>query len=365
MELTRLKAVNFKNYAEVRVEFDQKVNIIYGDNGSGKTNLLDAIHFLSVSKSYFGQSDKYLIRDEEEFYRLEGTYQEEAKNSIVAIKYKRDQQREIKINTKKLRRVNELIGQFPVVLIAPDDIKIVKGGSKDRRDYFNKWLCQSNPEYLAALVKYNRLLRQKDALLKSDHPPSALAVEAYNHQLIPLASELHAIINDSLSEFIPIAKKHYQEISAGADQVEMQYLSELTGNDINELFKNLLYAELKSRRPLVGVQRDDYDFVIEQRSFKKYGSQGQIKSLLYSLRLAEFDFLKSHLKKTPILILDDFFEKLDRRRLSSLIQLINSNTFGQVFLSDTELDRSKEIFTQSGINFGAYRVDKGTIQRDS
>lgn len=363
MYLRQLRAFNFKNYEKASIVFDPKVNIVFGPNGSGKTNILDAIHFLSVSKSYFGLSDKYLIKDAQDFYRLEAEYQKEERKQNLIIKYKRDQGRSIQINEKKLKRVNDLIGRYPVVLIAPDDIKIVKGGSKERRDYFNKWLCQSNATYLDALIKYNRLLRQKDALLKADRRPHHLAVESFNHQMIPLSITLNQIINQSLSEYIPKAQAQYDSISDGADLISIKYHSDLNDVDVSSLFSDVIDQEIAVRRPLVGVQRDDYEFEIEGRPFKKFGSQGQIKSLLYCLRLAEFAFLKDHLDVMPILILDDFFEKLDNQRLSALLSLINSEAFGQVFLSDTELERSQKIFEERGINFGAYRVENGNISR--
>ena len=364
MNITRLKLSNFKNYDVADVAFDNKVNIIYGNNGSGKTNILDAIHFLSVSKSYFGLSDKYLIKDDQDFYRIEGHYSQDEKKDHIVIKYKRDQKRDILLNTKKLKRVGDLIGRFPVVLIAPDDINIVKGGSKERRDYFNKWLCQSDRTYLDALMSYNRLLRQKDALLKGDYTPDRLTMEAYNSKMIGFATTLHNIIRTALSDFIPAALDQYSTISEGKDDIQLNYLSDLSDQDIDVLFNNMIPQEIHARRPLVGVQRDDYEFTIKDMPLKKYGSQGQIKSFLYALRLAEFIYLRKHLKRLPILILDDFFEKLDQHRLSALLSLINSGSFGQVFLSDTELARSKTIFEERGITFGAYRVTEGSIERD-
>ncbi len=363
MNLSRIKLTNFKNYSKADLTFDQKVNIIYGNNGSGKTNFLDAIHFLSVSKSYFGLSDKYLINGDEDFFRIEGYYEHDKKNDLLVIKYKRDQKRDIQINRKKLPRVSDLIGRFPVVLIAPDDINIVKGGSKERRDYFNKWLCQGNSDYLSKLMIYNRLLRQKDALLKGDFPPSRLAVESFNHKMAELATDLHKHILEAMAVFIPHTLAQYNLLSNGKNDIDIVYMSELSDANIPKLFDHMISAEIMAKRPLIGVQRDDYDFLIEERAFKKYGSQGQIKSLLYSLRLAEFAYLKEKLGQMPLLILDDFFEKLDNSRLSALLTMINQGDFGQVFLSDTELNRSKEIFQKRGISFGAYFVEDGTLER--
>ncbi len=361
MFLTGIKLTNFKNYHEASIGFKHRVNIIFGNNGSGKTNFLDAIHFLSVSKSYFGLSDKYLIREGEEFYRLEGKYDVHNQEEHLVIKYKRERKREIVLNSKKLARVNELIGRFPIVLIAPDDIKIVKGNSKDRRDYFNKWLCQSNTKYLDALMQYNRLLRQKDASLKAELSPSPLMVQALNHKMVPLAIFLHDALADAFVNFKTSVSRQYTAISNNQESLTIVYHSDLNDKDVHDLFENNITAEIASRRPLVGIQRDEYEFLINDKSLKKFGSQGQIKSALYALRLAEFEYLRTASGRMPVLILDDFFEKLDTSRLSSLLNLINSGAFGQVFLSDTELDRSRKIFEDRGIIFGAYHVEQGRI----
>jgi len=320
MRIQRLKLTNYKNYGTVDLTLDPHVNIIHGPNGSGKTNLLDAIHYLAVSKSYFALSDKHLIKHGEDFFRVEGFYEVDERKEHVAIKYGMGKRREIQINDSKISKVQELIGKYPVVMIAPDDIKIVKGASKDRRDYFNKWLCQSDPQYLEALMKYNRLYRQKDQLLKLPYSPNPLSVESYNHKMAPLAEQI-------------------------------------------EQFAAKLEEEIKYRRPLVGVQRDEYQLEIQNMPIRKYGSQGQIKSLLYALRLAEYSFLHQRLERKPILLLDDYFEKLDKSRLESLITLVQDGTFGQVFLSDTEVKRSKEIFELRGINFASFVVNEGQVSR--
>lgn len=361
MFLSKIKLVNFKNYSNASLHFDHKINIVFGDNGSGKTNFLDAIHFLSVSKSYFGLSDKYLIKDEEDYYRLEGYYKKNDKSDHLVIKYKINRKRDINLNLKRLERVNDLIGRFPVVLIAPDDIGIVKGNSKDRRDYFNKWLCQSNRKYLDGLITYNRLLRQKDALLKADRRPSALAVESFNHKMVPLAEFIHQSINEALLDFEKNVYTHYNLISHGREEMKIIYHSDLKNVVADKLFAENIQQEIMMKRPLVGIQKDEYEFLMNGNPLKKYGSQGQIKSWLYALRLAEFDYLKQSVHHLPILILDDFFEKLDRSRLSAMMNLINSDQFGQVFLSDTEISRAKDIFDERGISFAAYSVVEGEI----
>ena len=361
MILRRLKLSNYKSYEEVDLSFDDHVNIIYGPNGSGKTNLLDAIHYLAVSKSYFPLADKYLVKEGQEFFRIEGYYDYDQKKEHLIIKYQQGKKRSIQINAAKVNKVQDLIGKYPVVMIAPDDIKIVKGASKDRRDYFNKWLCQSDKGYLSALMDYNKLLRQKDALLKQMYPPDHLTVESYNARLVPLATSIHKSIKRTMESYVPQMIDHYQKISSGQDIVDLTYLSDLEEGNIEEQYRAKIEDEIRVKRPLVGVQRDEYELLLRQLPIRKYGSQGQIKSLLYALRLSEYVYLKNSLHKKPILLLDDYFEKLDRNRLSSLLSLVQDGTFGQVFLSDTELERSKEIFEERGINFACFEVNNGVI----
>jgi len=363
MRIQRLKLTNYKNYGTVDLTLDPHVNIIHGPNGSGKTNLLDAIHYLAVSKSYFALSDKHLIKHGEDFFRVEGFYEVDERKEHVAIKYGMGKRREIQINDSKISKVQELIGKYPVVMIAPDDIKIVKGASKDRRDYFNKWLCQSDPQYLEALMKYNRLYRQKDQLLKLPYSPNPLSVESYNHKMAPLAEQIHAQIKETMKSYGPKMLEQYLKISNGQDEIGLSYVSDLEEGKVSEQFAAKLEEEIKYRRPLVGVQRDEYQLEIQNMPIRKYGSQGQIKSLLYALRLAEYSFLHQRLERKPILLLDDYFEKLDKSRLESLITLVQDGTFGQVFLSDTEVKRSKEIFELRGINFASFVVNEGQVSR--
>ena len=364
MRLESIDITQFKNYSSAKVSFNKKVNLIYGDNGSGKTNFLDAIHFLCVSKSYFGMSDKNLVQQGESFYRLIGNFSKRSKSETLSYKYAIGGRRTIQRNLEKIKRVSDLIGHFPVVLIAPDDINIVKGASKNRRDYFNKWICQSDSEYLDQLLVYNRLMRQKDALLKGDRSPSPLAIEAFNAKLMPLAESLNQKLNTVLKPFTVELYRQYELISSGKDRISLSYISDFNHQDAASLFERSLSDEIRYKRPLVGIQKDDFEFKINDYPLKKYGSQGQIKSVLYSLRLAEYNYLFDVIEDKPILILDDYFEKLDHHRLSSLLNLLSKDQIGQVFLSDTELERSRAIFNERNIEFDSFKVTGEGIQAD-
>ncbi|MEL6135498.1 MAG: DNA replication and repair protein RecF, partial [Bacteroidota bacterium] len=308
MELRQLELVNFKNYREQRVRFSGGINVIYGNNGSGKTNLLDAIYVLSFGKSYFSIADRALVQDHQPYYRLQGDYHSDDRQFQLTFKYQQESRRQITLNGKKLKQVNDLIGRFPLVMVAPDDISVVYGGSKERRQFFDRILCQSDPEYLGSLLQYNRVLRHKDALLKSDVPVDAITIEAANRQLVPLAELLLQRRLEGMERIKPLILDHYRDISGEAENIAIEYQSDLREVGMAEAFGKMIQAEIRARRTLVGVQRDDYIFSISEKPLKKFGSQGQIKSFLYSLRMGEYYFLATSLHRNPILLLDDYFE---------------------------------------------------------
>ncbi len=362
MILRELELDCFKNIHRLSLSLRPGINVIYGDNGAGKTNLLDAIYLLSLGKSHFHLADNALIRDEEEFYRVVGHYSSgDDKTYDVVVKHQRQGKKQIELNRKKVNRVKELLGRFPVVFVAPDDISLVFGGGRDRRNLINRTLCQCDSDYLVSLMKYNRLLRQKDAMLKKWPKPDRLEVETYNYQMIPLVETIHLKRSAYIDELGAVIRGIYADISDDDECVSTEYKSQFALRNIAEVFREQLDAEISIQRPLVGIQRDDILLYIEGKLFKKFGSQGQIKSLLYSMRMSEYHFLSKSLGEKPILLLDDYFEKLDGKRLSALLLLIQQAPFGQVILTDTELSRSQKIFERHGIPYAAYAIDKGEL----
>jgi len=367
MFLKELELHQFKNFQQVSLSFSERINLFYGENGAGKTNLLDAIHLLSFGKSHFHLSDNALIKDETDFYRIVGKYEDQTQsNSLkITVKHKRESRRVFEINGKKVGQVKNLLGKNPLVLVAPDDISLVYGGSSERRDYINRILCQSDKGYLDALMRYNRILRQKDALLKSDRRPSPMEVEAYNAQLLPLATAIYNIRLKQIAELNTAIQKHYNDLSDHKEEIELVYDSQLAIGDAQELYKQLLHQEIAVRRPLIGIQKDDIQLLIGGKVFKKFGSQGQVKSLLYSMRMSEYQYLSDYLNRKPILMLDDYFEKLDGKRLSMLLKIINDEAFGQIFLTDTELERSQKILESHNISYQAFKVNGGALEDES
>lgn len=364
MKLLKISLANFKNYANETISFGPKINLLYGRNGSGKTNLLDSINYLALGKSYFGLTDKHIVMDNMDFIRVSGELLDDSGSALsLTIKYKLGQKKEIHYQKRKLTTASEIIGKLPIVLIAPNDIKLVNDDSKERRDFVNRILCQSDKNYLSELLTYNRVLSQKNALLKSDTLPDKLLLESYNDRLIQSGKIIFESRQKFVTEYLSVLVKYYELIAGTNEKVNLAYLSQYDCDHIVELYRQVVDKEILYKRPLIGIHKDDYLFNINNKELKKYGSQGQIKSFLYALRVAEYLYLKEHLNMKPILILDDFFEKLDKQRLTQLINLVNNDTFDQVFLSDTELERSKKIFNENRISFASYFISDGHISK--
>jgi DNA replication and repair protein RecF len=361
MKIERLSLHNFKSYNELSLEFDNRVNLFYGLNGSGKTNLLDAIYFLSVSKSYFSSGDGFITRHNQDFYRTHGIFKNDKSAFTVCVKRAQNDKKTIELQGKKLNTASELIGIIPIVLVAPDDIKIVKQGSKERRDFVNRMICMSHRPYLSQLITHNRVLAQKNALLKAPGSIDFDLLDQYNGQLIKLGrsiSKSRATLTDQFKDYV---SDTYRQISDSAEEVNIIYQSQFLSDGIADQYKALQSDEIRSKRILIGIHKDDFEFTINEKPLKKIGSQGQIKSFVYALRIGEYMYLKDHLAEKPILILDDYFEKLDTKRLELLTRFLKDDTFDQVFLSDTELDRTSSLLTKFEIPFSAYHIQNGQI----
>lgn len=362
MRLAHLELLNFKNYSTLKVEMGAKINLIYGNNGSGKTNLLDAIYFLGISKSYFSMSDKHLVKEGDDLFRVAGRFRQDDQSSFdIVVKYRLGASKSIEYKKNKLKSASELVGVVPIVFVAPDDSKLVNQGSIERRRFVDRILCQSDKVYLSNLMAYNRILIQKNALLKGQYRPDRILYKSYNVKLAEYGAYISSKRRAFVLTYLPSLMDIYQEISNGVESIHLDYESQLMNIDATEGFESVVEDEIRYKRVLFGVQKDDFIFSINDKPLKKYGSQGQIKSYLYSLRIAEFKYLESELKKKPMLILDDYFEKLDSGRLSALIRLINNGTFDQIFLSDTEYERSKILFDENGINFSAFEINNGQL----
>ncbi len=351
--LKHIHITNFKSYEEAEFTFDENVNGIVGKNGSGKTNLLDAIYYLSFCKSYFAAQDMFSVRFDTDFFAIHGEFfnRETQNNTLVSCTYKNGH-KSMRANKKEYQRLSAHIGQFPVVMVSPYDSDIINGGSEVRRKFFDTIISQFDGEYLQQLISYRKLLMQRNALLKQmfeSRKMDASLCQIIDEQMIPLGNFIFTRRQDFIQNISPIFQKHYNQLSEGQEEVEIQYQSGLLTSTYQEGLQSTSVADARSGFTNFGIHKDDFLFLINGQPVKRYGSQGQQKSFSLALRLAQFDYSFERKKIKPILLLDDIFDKLDRTRISELLGMVGKDHFGQVFISDTDENRVKQILTEYGI----------------
>ncbi len=364
MHLKQLSLVNFKNYPEAEFEFSPQINCLVGNNGEGKTNLLDAIYYLSFCKSYFNPIDRQNIRHDEPFFVIQGTFDKEEKEEKVYCGLKRNQKKQFKRNKKEYSRLADHIGLFPLVMVSPYDSDLISEGSETRRKFIDSIIAQYDRVYLDNIISYNKVLSQRNALLKKFHEgryfdPDSL--EIWDVQLVDLGTKIHAARKTFLEAFIPVFQKHFDEISGGKETVHLEYKSQLNGGDFATLLAEAVEKDRVLHYSSLGTHKDDLLFKIGEFPIKKFGSQGQQKSYLIALKLAQFEHIKSIKKCTPILLLDDIFDKLDETRAQHLMELVSSNVFGQIFITDTHATRVPELFEHLDINLKRFTIQSGEV----
>lgn len=346
MFLEKIYLSNFKNYEEASYVFSPQVNCIVGENGSGKTNLLDSIYFLALSKSAIHHQDANNINHNTDYMMIEGVFRKNTRTHQITCSIQRGQRKVLMHEKKPYERISDHIGQFPVVLIAPDDTELIKEGSEDRRRFFDGVLSQMDNEYLNDYQQYNRILEQRNSLLKIFAERNFIdqdLLDTYSDPLVKLALRIYRQRREFMDTFLPIFKKHYAVLSEGREEVEIIYESEVASGEFPQEFRLNRQTDVRAQRTTKGIHKDDYIFEIDTYPIKKFGSQGQQKSFVMALRLAQFEMIETLREVKPILLLDDIFDKLDDRRIHSLIESINNNTFGQVFITDARPERTQKI----------------------
>ncbi|GAA4238940.1 DNA replication and repair protein RecF [Postechiella marina] len=359
MILKSLSLLNYKNFDSKSFVFNDKINCIVGNNGIGKTNVLDAIYHLSFGKSYFNPVATQNIRHNEDFFVVNGDYTKNEKNEKVIVSLKRGQKKVIKRNGKAYDKFSEHIGFLPLVIISPADRDLIIEGSTTRRKFIDSVISQSDQNYLSDLIKYNKVLAQRNALLKYfalNHTFNADTIDVYNTQLTDYGSKIFKKRDTFLKAFIPIFKSRYEAISNGNEVVELVYDSHLFENDLNLLLKANINKDRALHYTSVGIHKDDLSFNIENHPIKKFGSQGQQKSFLIALKLAQFDFIKAQSGVNPILLLDDIFDKLDENRVGQIIKLVDDENFGQLFISDTHAERTENVIKQVHQSYEMFKL---------
>ena len=349
MFLNRLTLVNYKNFESSTFEFDTKINCFVGANGIGKTNALDAIYHLAFGKSYFNPVATQNIKHGEEFFVVDGQFNKNERDEKLIVSLKKGQKKVIKRNGKAYEKFSEHIGFIPLVIISPADRDLISEGSDVRRKFIDSVISQSDKAYLKDLIGYNKILSQRNALLKYfalNNTYNSDTLEVYNEQLKTFGQPIFEKRDTFLKTFIPIFKKRYATISNSSESVNLKYKSDLFETDLAELLKNNLGKDRAIQYTSIGIHKDDLIFQIEDYPIKKFGSQGQQKSFLIALKLAQFDFIKQQSGVPPILLLDDIFDKLDENRVAQIIKMVDNTHFGQIFISDTHPERTENVVKQ-------------------
>jgi len=356
MFLKQISLINFKNHAEFEALFSEKINCFVGNNGKGKTNLLDAIYYLSFCKSFFNAGDLQNIKHNQDFFVIKGLFEKFGEENEVYCGIKRNQKKVFKKNKKEYSRLSEHIGQFPLVMISPSDSELINGISEIRRKFLDGIISQYNAHYLEKLIAYNQVLKQRNALLKmfyENRTFDAETLDIIDDQLSASGKIILQTRLDFLKEFIPIFNKHYRFISNLHEEVSLEYENSLNGVEFKTLLMTSLARDRAVHHTTIGPHKDDLEFKINGYDLKKYASQGQQKSYLLALKLAQFEFIKIHKNTKPLLLLDDVYDKLDEERFTKLLEMVSSDDFGQVFITDTHPERMNELLNQKQL---AHRI---------
>lgn len=358
MYLKELSVLNFKNYEQVDFSFSPKINCFTGLNGVGKTNLLDAVYFLSLTKSYFSITDGQTIRHNKKFFVLQGEYLRNECSERINCGIKRGQKKVFKRNGKDYSKLADHIGLLPIVMVSPSDYTLIAGGSEERRRFMDSVISQFDHQYLDTLLKYNRALTQRNKLLKSDRVDLDV-LELWNEQLFAFNELIHAQRLNFIGKLTPIFQQFYEYIAQGKETVGIRYKSQLNESSIQDLFQQNQEKDRVLQYTNSGIHRDDLVLELGSHAMRKIGSQGQQKTFLAALKFAQFDFMKQESQTTPILLLDDIFDKLDKSRVQQIVKLVSEDRFGQIFISDTNSTRMHEILNKINSAYHIYELNDG------
>jgi DNA replication and repair protein RecF len=346
MFIKNLKLFNFKNHSEKSFDFSPEINCFVGNNGAGKTNILDALHYLSMAKSFLGNLDAQNILHESDFFAIEAEIQGEEKNDIIKVQLPKEGKKIIKKNDKTYERIADHIGFLPSVMISPYDANLISDGSESRRKFLDAMISQTDSDYLFSLIQYQKTLQQRNALLKyfaKNRTFDLDSLEIYNEPLNKFGTQIFEKRQRFVASILPTIQHFYEIISKGNEKVTVIYESNLNEQNFEEILSENLEKDRVLTYTSRGIHKDDLRFEMNGNLIKKFGSQGQQKSFLIALKLAQIKRIKDITNKNPILLLDDIFDKLDDNRVSQLIELVNQQNFGQIFITDTHRERTESV----------------------
>ena len=359
MYLKKISLFNYKNFSEANFDFDNKINCFVGKNGIGKTNVLDAIFHLSYGKSYFNPLAVQNIKHGEDFFVIEGEFEKTERTEIVICSLKKGQKKILKRNGKQYDKFSEHIGFIPLVIIPPADRDLIVEGSETRRKFIDTVISQLDSTYLNQLIQYQKTLSQRNALLKYFALNQVFETDTlsiYNQQLDELSKIIFEKRKEFLADFVPIFNKHHQTITSSAETVQLVYESQLFEKDLLQLLQESINKDRVLQYTSAGIHKDDLSFEIDHYPIKKFGSQGQQKSFLIALKLAQFEFVKKNSGENPILLFDDIFDKLDETRVGKIIEMVNNSDFGQLFISDTHPERTEAIIKSTHQSYKIFNL---------
>jgi DNA replication and repair protein RecF len=365
MYLKKLTLTNFKNYELEELEFSPKINCFVGNNGVGKTNILDAIHYLSLTKSFFNSIDGISIKHGEEYFIIQGVFSRGEEEDDIYCAFQRSKQKLLKRNGKEYQKLSDHVGRYPVVMISPADSSLISEGSEERRKFLNKIVSQYNAEYLDSVLRYGKALQQRNKLLKDQNStgkPDADMVSIWDDQLVRYGEFIYSERSTLVEELIPVFQEYYEKISGGKERVRLSYSSHLSDASFRDALVNSLPKDRILEYTTVGVHKDDLLLEMDGFPVKALGSQGQQKSYLVALKLAKFEYIQRQAGFPPILLLDDIFDKFDADRVEQIIKLVANHRFGQIFITDTHQSRLQEILSSHDIDFRLFRISDGKVE---
>lgn len=361
MLLKNLSLVNFKNYPEVDIDLSHKINCFVGNNGVGKTNLLDSIHYLALCKSYFNAIDSQNISHNQEFSIIKGEFDIDNETERIYCGIQRSKRKQFSRNKKEYQKLSDHIGFIPLVMISPADSSLIMDGGEERRKFINGVISQYDRLYLEKIMNYNRILLQRNKYLKTNFTvrnPDTSILDVYDEQLAELGQFIYNKRKDFVEELIPVFSRFYNYISSEKEDVSLKYISQIEGNDMLALLRKNKEKDRIVQYTSTGIHRDDLEMLLNGFSLKKTGSQGQQKTFQLALKLGKFEFIRNVSGKTPILLLDDVFDKFDASRVEQIIRLVGEENFGQIFITDTDETRMKRILARIGNDYVIYNIDE-------
>lgn len=363
MRLNSLSIINYKNIREADLVFSPKINCFIGNNGMGKTNLLDAIYFLSFCKSHSNSIDSQNILHDADFFLIQGKYDIGDSEEEIYCGMKRRQKKQFKRNKKEYERLSDHIGLLPLVLVSPDDAALISEGSDERRKFVDGVISQYNKTYLNQLLQYNNALKQRNAILKIETPIDDSLLDIWEDQMAMYGSYIYQQRKFFIDEFTPVFQDFYRNISCENEQISLSYHSQHDEHDIKQRMIATRDRDRLLGYSTQGIHKDELQMLLDGYPIKRVGSQGQNKTYLISLKLAQFDFLKRTHNLSPLLLLDDIFDKLDSNRVKKIVELVSGETFGQIFITDTNREHLDLILQQLGQEATIFRVENGEILR--